>query len=128
MWFYDKRFPGQNELFVFGIMMVLEYYSMIYVRSKASIQFFPRFSLAVFLLYHFYLYSFPSGFTMLALNVMFFVLLSVMLMCVRVFEIDAFHRGEVSISQPRALYNFTPWPSWGIGLPVDDTLFMPVNR
>jgi len=44
MWFYNKRYPGQSELLVYGVMMVLEYYSMIYVRSKASIQFFPRLS------------------------------------------------------------------------------------
>jgi hypothetical protein len=130
MWFYNSQFPTQPELMIFGVMMILEYYSMLYVRSKATIQFFPRFSFLLFLLYHFYLYSFPagSGFDMLAVNVMLLGLLYSMLFCLRTFEVPAFNRGEVSIDQPRALYNSLPWPTWAVSLATDDTIFMPVNR
>ena len=55
-----------------------EYYSMIYVRSNNSIRFFPRASLALFLLYHFYLFSSPSGFHLLALLVLFLFLTALM--------------------------------------------------
>jgi len=59
-------------------MMLWEYFSMIYVRSTGSIQLFPRASLALFLIYHFYYFSFPSGFHVLALVTMFFFLLALM--------------------------------------------------
>lgn len=55
-----------------------EYYSMIYVRSNNSIRLFPRASLALFLLYHFYLFSSPAGFHLLALLVLFLFLTSLM--------------------------------------------------
>ena len=71
-------FTGQQELWIFGVMMLWEYYSMIYVRSTGSIQLFPRASLALFLVYHFYYFSFPSGFHVLALVTMFFFLLALM--------------------------------------------------
>ena len=128
IWFYNSRYPGQTELLLFGIMMGLEYYSMIYVRSKASIQFFPRASLLLFLLYHFYLYSFPAGFIGLAENVMFLAMILLMIVCVKEFELEAYLRGEVSMEQPRSLYNTIPGPAWPIALPTDDTIFMPVNR
>ena len=51
---------------------------MIYVRSSGSIQLFPRAALALFLIYHFYYFSYPGGFHLLALVVMFFFLLTVM--------------------------------------------------
>ena len=51
-----------------------------------------------------------------------------MIFCVKEFEVEAYLRGEVSMEQPRALYNTTPGPSWPIALPADDTIFMPPNR
>lgn len=51
---------------------------MIYVRSNNSIRLFPRASLALFLLYHFYLFSSPAGFHLLALLVLFLFLTSLM--------------------------------------------------
>lgn len=71
-------FSGQQELWIFGVMMLWEYFSMIYVRSTGSIQLFPRASLALFLICHFYYFSFPSGFHVLALVTMFFFLLALM--------------------------------------------------
>ena len=78
-----------------------EYYVMIYVRSALSIRVFPRASLALFLLYHFYLFSFPSGFHVLALLVLFLFLSYLMVVNVITFEKSAFIRVEVSIEQPR---------------------------
>ena len=100
-WFYDKDSPSQQELWLCAVMMLWEYYSMIYVRSSGSIQLFPRASLALFLVYHFYYFSFPSGLHLLALTTMSFFLLYLMMLCVRVFEVKSFHRGHVSIDQPR---------------------------
>lgn len=126
-WFYGQGRPSQRELWLFAIMMLWEYYSMIYVRSNNSIRLFPRASLALFLLYHFYLFSNPSGFHLLALLVLFLFLTSLMIFCVRKFELDAFYRGSINIDQPRMLHNNMPWPSWTVALAPDYTLFMPVT-
>ena len=143
----------QRELWLFAIMMLWEYYSMIYVRAPGSIALFPRGSLALFLLYvvmylplpvsrpltlrspsllpssryHFYLFSHPSGFHLLALLVLFLYLTALMIFCVRKFEMEAFSRGVVNIDQPRALRNSLPWPTWAVALAPDYTLFMPVT-
>lgn len=100
-WFYDENAPSQQELWLCAVMMIWEYYSMIYVRASLSIQLFPRASLALFLIYHFYYFSYPSGLHLLALTVMSFFLLFLMIFCVRVFETKAFQRGAVSLDQPR---------------------------
>ena len=100
-WFYNQYLPGQQELWLFAVMMLWEYYSMIYVRSAESIALFPRASLALFLLYHIYYYSFPSGFHVLALVVMFFTLVFLMVHCIRVYELKAFQMGSISLQQPR---------------------------
>jgi hypothetical protein len=126
-WFYDEARPGQRELWIFSIMMLWEYYSMIYVRSNLSIQLFPRASLALFLLYHFYIYSHPYGFSLLALLVMFLYLTALMIYCVRKYEVDAFFRGLVNIDQPRMIYNQLPWPSWTVALAPDYSLFLPLS-
>lgn len=127
MWFYDQARPGQRELWLFAIMMTWEYYSMIYVRAAGSIRLFPRASLALYLLYHFYVYSQPFGFHLLALLVMFLFLIVLMIHCVRKFEVDAYFRGVVSMDQPRAIYNSLPWPSWNVALAPDFSVFLPLT-
>jgi hypothetical protein len=101
IWFYNRDSPGQQELWIFGLMMIWEYYSMIYVRSMESIQLFPRASLALFLIYHFYYFSFPSGFHVLALLTLLCFLGYLMTYCIREFEMKAFERGIVNLDQPR---------------------------
>ncbi len=128
MWFYGVSRPGQREMWLYAIMMLWEYYSMIYVRATSSIIFFPRVSIALFLIYHFYLYSQPFGFHLLALLVMFMYLLALMIHCVRKYEIEVYYRGLVSIDQPRQLYNSLPWLSWTVALAPDYTIFMPVTQ
>lgn len=108
--------------------MVWEYYTMIFVRSSMSIKLFPRVSLVLYLLYHFYLYSVPFGFHLLALSIMFFFLVFTMIYCVRKYEIDAFYRGIVNIDQPRMIYNTLPWPSYPISLAPDYSIFMSVDQ
>ena len=71
IWFYDDNQPGQKELWLFALMMIWEYYSMVYVRTYSSIVLFPRATAAAFALYHIYLYSFPGGYHYLVLFIMF---------------------------------------------------------
>lgn len=100
---------------------------MIYVRSSLAISFFPRASFLLFLLYHFYLYSFPSGFHLLALLVLFLALNWLMMITLLKIELPAYIRGDVSFEQPRAIFNALPWPAWTVALGPDFSLFMPVQ-
>jgi hypothetical protein len=87
---------GQQELWIFGVMMLWEYYSMIYVRARGSIVLFPRAALALFLIYHFYYFSFPAGFHVLALVTMFFFLVAVMVSARALYHIlQSTHNGSV---------------------------------
>jgi hypothetical protein len=101
---------------------------MIYVRAYVSIRIFPYASFALFIIYHFYYYSYPFGFHMLALLVMQFLLVALMIHVIRVFECDAYYRGLVNIDTPRMCYNTTPWPTWNGSLAPDLTIFMPVSE
>jgi hypothetical protein len=102
LWFYGNApSPSQQELWLCGLMMLWEYYSMIYVRSCGSILLFPKASICLFLIYHIYYYSFPSGLHLLALTVTALFLLFLMIHCIRAYEIKAFQQGLVSIDQPR---------------------------
>lgn len=128
MWFYNQQIPGQRELFLFAIMMLWEYFGMIYVRAKNSILLFPKTVMGLFLIYHFYLYSQPFGFHILALLVMFLYSLCAMIHCVRKYELQAYYRGIVNIDRPRMIHNSVPWPTWSLALAPDFTLFLPVTE
>ena len=128
---------------------------MLHVRSLSSIRVFPRISLALFLVFHFYRYSYPTGFHSLALFVMFLLSLWSMVFCLYKYEIPAYCRGDVSYDRPRwgsnqliltvmcsthwplhvyyislcrALYNYMPWPAWAGALPPDHSLFQPLSH
>ncbi|KAJ1379731.1 hypothetical protein B484DRAFT_412284, partial [Ochromonadaceae sp. CCMP2298] len=59
---------------------------------------------------------------------MFFLLVFLMVRCVRVYELPAYSRGLVSIDQPRMVHNSVPWPVWRAALAPDFTLMMPVSQ
>ena len=124
---FGENAPRLHVQNLFITMFFWEYYSMMFVRSKASIQIFPRVSLALFLLYLFYCFSYPYGFVTPAFYVLVTLLFFLMLLCVREYESRAFTSGDVSIDVPRALYSQLPWPVWSSALAPDETLFMPVN-
>lgn len=100
-WLYNGTTFIQGQLWLYAVMMLWEYFSMIYVRSEYSILLFPRASLALFLIFHFYYYSFPSGFHLLALFIMFIFLIYIMTYCIRRYEVKAFRQGLVNLDQPR---------------------------
>ena len=120
---------------------------MLYVRSLGSIRVFPRTCCAAFLLYHFYRYSFPSGFHSLALFLVFLLTSWSMSYCLQKFELPAYNRGDITYDRPRytlphgsgrlkvpiscfifrALHNFLPWPSWAASLPPEFSVFQPVS-
>lgn len=153
LWFYrPTNSPGQPELWLFALMMVAEYYTMIYVRARQSIALFPKAFFLLFVLYHVYYYSYPAGFHMLALATTSAAMVLLMTACIRAFEIKAYYTGVINVDTPRcadnmpvtspfacsqylfsfprlrrALFNALPWPVLRTDLAPDFTLFMPVT-
>jgi len=129
MWIYDHNMPDLQDVWLFSVMMMAEYYSIVYVRSVASIRFFPRFFAGFFVLYHIYLFSFPAGFHSAAMMSFSAATFSLLLFSLRKMEYPAYMRGDVTIDRPRGLFNMLPYSTSlnGIFLPPEFTMFMPVN-
>lgn len=41
---YNKSVPGGLQFYIYGVVMLCEYFSMIYCRSLAGIRYFPRYT------------------------------------------------------------------------------------
>jgi hypothetical protein len=172
LWLYDKPMPEGLELEVYAssaaaclfvcvcrvthrcmdryaIIMIWEYFSMIYLRSATAIYYLPKFALVYFCWFHFYFYgtsyvslaheedpraarlSLPSldryGFYGVALLAMTGFTVHSLVFAVNHFEVPASERLEVSPDKPRAFFTELPWPAWDASLPPSWTLFMPLN-
>ncbi|KAG5179669.1 hypothetical protein JKP88DRAFT_326354, partial [Tribonema minus] len=125
MWLYDKS--AQLEMSLFGMMLLWEYYCLVFVRSAAGIAFFPRVTMLYFTAYHMYFFMNPMGYFGLAALSTFLLVLHAMLYTVTDLEVPALTRGEISAEHPRACFVELPWPSWGASLPPTWTLFLPTN-
>jgi hypothetical protein len=106
-WLYYGTTFNQGILWLYAVMMIWEYFSLIYIRALGSIVLFPRASLAFFLIFHFYYYSFPAGFHVLALLCIFVFMMALMAYCVRVYEVKAYRQGLVNVDQPRLVKLFS---------------------
>lgn len=127
MWLYNKPVQSGLQLWVYGVVMVWEYFSMIYLRCATALRFLPKLTLLFFCAFHFYFYTYSYAFFDVALLAMFTAMLHSMLYFVHTFELPASTRGEISFEQPRALYTELPWPAWDAALPPSWSLFLPLN-
>mmetsp|Transcript_19258 Transcript_19258/g.56018 ORF Transcript_19258/g.56018 Transcript_19258/m.56018 type:complete len:593 (-) Transcript_19258:17-1795(-) len=127
LWMYDKPFPVGMQLEVYALIMIWEYFAMIYLRSAAGIYYLPKFALVYFLGFHFYFYAYPYAYFDVALLVAYLLTMHSLVYGVTHFEVPAASRLEVSFEQPRAFYTELPWPSWHAALPPSWTLFLPLN-
>jgi hypothetical protein len=124
---YGKSIPEGLPIWIFGFAMLLEYFSMIFVRSAVSVYFFPRMTLLYFLGYHFYFYSVPYGCFDVAILMWTGLMVHLMVYVVLALEIPAFARGAVSIEFPREVYSKLSWPEFTAAIPNEWTLFLPLN-
>lgn len=92
---------GDVYYWIFVIMMLWEYYSIIFLRSRGSIFIFPKFCLAVFMMFHFYYYNCSGGFFAFSFLPIFFLSVFFMLHLIRIFELKSFSHGNVTIDKPR---------------------------
>ncbi|KAL4155690.1 hypothetical protein PRNP1_007797 [Phytophthora ramorum] len=94
----------KDRLLAFGIMTVMwvgESFSVISVRCRLSQAYFPPLFFCLFTFFHIYLFSFPFGFSYVALGATSLLLLQLMLFFWNCFEIPALNRGEISRVCPR---------------------------
>ena len=124
---YSKSIPEALPVWIYGLAMILEYFSMVFVRSAMSAHFFPRVSLLYFLGYHLYFYSVPYGFFDVALIPLFLFLVHAMLYTILAFEVCSAASGVISVETPREVYNKLSWPDWSANLPPEWTMFLPLN-
>ena len=125
-WFYSDR-PNELALGVFGLVLASEYFTMVYVRSAASITMVPKLVLLYFASFHFVLYSRPRPYNTLNLVAASVATLHALLFAVLKFEIPALARGDVNSAKPRAAFTTLPWPALDAMLPPTWTLFMPLS-
>ena len=92
-----------------------------------SVFFFPRIALIYYTFFHIYFYSIPYGYFNIALIPLFFFMLQAMLYTILALELPAASRGVVNMECPREVYNRLSWPEWTGSLPIEWTLFLPLN-
>ena len=125
---YGKSYPVGLPMIMASLLMVLEYFSMVYLRSMTSIIFFPKVVGIIFATFHVYFFAVMYGFYYLAAliacegamySVIWFVLNA---------EIPALESGMVSTEIPRARYVKANIPSWRGALANIVTVFHPVSN
>mmetsp|Transcript_8451 Transcript_8451/g.11011 ORF Transcript_8451/g.11011 Transcript_8451/m.11011 type:complete len:612 (+) Transcript_8451:136-1971(+) len=127
VWFYDKPLPDGLQLEVFAIVMIWEYFAMIYLRSASAIYFLPKFTLLYFIGFHVYFYGHAYAFFGVALLIFYLLVAHSLLATIVHFEVQAAERLEITFDNPRAYFVELPWQAWQASLPPSWTLFMPLN-
>jgi len=86
---------------VVSLVWLCEVFSVISLRSAQGIHFFPRIFFLLFALFHFYLFSFPFGFSYMAFGSTICVMAHSMLFFWHRYELPAVAHGLVTIEHPR---------------------------
>jgi hypothetical protein len=126
--FYSyKSTPNGMPSVVYLCMTALEYFSMVFVRAKASVRWFPRYVLAYYLLWAAYFHATVYGFNMLALETFALACTHLCFAFLLTAEVPALRSGAVGPDRPRALLMQLPGPDLPWAFPQLWTLFHPVN-
>lgn len=84
------------------MVMLYEYFALIFVRARSSIVFFSRTAALSFVAFHVYFYHFQMGYFGLAAWSGFFGMFAVKLYVLQAIELPAYTSGEISHDNPRA--------------------------
>lgn len=95
------------------MVMLWEYFALIFVRARSSIVFFSRMAALSFVAFHVYFYHFQMGYFGIAAAAAFCSMLAVKMYVLRAIEMPAYVSGEVSHEQPRA--HFVELPCEWVG-------------
>lgn len=94
---YAKSVPDGLPIYLYGLTMIWEYFSMIFMRSALTIFFFPRCIWLLFLAYHFYFHSVPYAYFDVALIPLLTFSTQAMIYCVLMLETRVHRSGLVSL-------------------------------
>jgi len=128
LWFYNKSVPAGMLDWMPAIFLMIEYYSMLYVRSRMSMKHYPRLIFVYFMCYTSYFHSTLYG--LYVLNVLLFGIAVLHTSCWFVYrcEIPAFIKQDISEEVPRAHVAREAVPSWSGGIPSEASVFHPVTE
>eukprot|EP00752_Nemacystus_decipiens_P010525 g9373.t1 len=126
-WLYGKTMATSLQVWLYGMVMLYEYFALIFVRARSSIVFFSRTAALSFVAFHVYFYHFQMGYFGLAAWSGFFGMFAVKLYVLQAIELPAYTSGEISHDNPRAHFVELPWPTWAAALPPMWSLFIPPN-
>ncbi|CAN0374997.1 unnamed protein product [Pylaiella littoralis] len=123
LFFLFEFFSDQLLAFmVLSVVWLCEVYSVVSVRTSVCIRFFPQVFFLYFTLFHVYFFSFPFGFSYLALVTTVLFLQHSMLFCWNRYEVPALRTGVISAARPRQagmVIGVVPrYDPHGMGLPL----------
>jgi hypothetical protein len=125
---YDgKSMEALFEVSIYAVVLVWEYFSLVFVRSKCGILFFPRATFFYWIGWATYFYYFSYGYFGLLGLVFGLLLLHAMLFTLSKLEAPSLARGEVSYEYPRARYVALPYPALQYAVPETWTIFVAPN-
>lgn len=93
-----------DQLLAFLVLLVVwvgEVYSILSLRSKTSIRYFPKIFLSYFFLFHIYFFSYPFGFSYLALFTTTVFVFHSMMHFWNLYEVPAYDSGTLTAVFPR---------------------------
>ncbi|GKY93646.1 hypothetical protein MPSEU_000332000 [Mayamaea pseudoterrestris] len=101
--FLTEFYHGDKFLafMVLSLVWLCEVFSVISLRSAQGMHYFPRIFFLLFSLFHYYLFSFPFGFSYTALTSTVLFMAHSMLFFFCRYELPAVAHGQVSLSNPR---------------------------
>ena len=128
--FYKSIPKGLDENF-YGFVAILEFVTLLCIRTRSSIKWFPRFTLLPVMCFLYYVQYTAFGFYNLALYTLITMCLAVLSYHLLAFEIPAlswnpFHHYAPSTDSPRTLYVPIFSLSWYHDLPQLWTMFYPL--
>ncbi|KAL7568112.1 hypothetical protein ACA910_019510 [Epithemia clementina (nom. ined.)] len=117
MIFFLIEFYNGDKILAFWVLTLVwfvEVFSVVSVRTYSSRQFFPKIMFLLFALWHFYIFSFPHGFSYTALTSTVCFMMHCMLFFWHRFELPAIVLGQVNAQTPRIYHhnntNQQPYP------------------
>jgi len=119
LFFLFEFFSDQLLAFmVLSVVWLCEVFSVVCLRSGPSIRFFPRVFFCYFSMFHVYFFSFPFGFSYLALGTTVLFIQHSMLFCWNAFEIPALETGLITAVTPRVGMTVSVLTDIGAGMGV----------
>lgn len=125
-----KSIPLEMGFFMWATFLLLEYFSLVYVRTRLSMTAFGRGVALGYALWGWYFYSRPYGFFTEATTCFVLYCLWLCVWCAHKYEVPALRHGKVSFEKPReALVRLAALEPIGLhgGMPEQWTIFHSIN-